>query len=141
MDENAGDSKSFPISRPGKPGSWVVVARSKKVAGAWDELTNQFSSDCQFVHDRLSNDPKFDDGDRQHPLEGAPGKATYQGRTYKRWQIDVGGGSRVWYFIDETADGKGQKRRSGTVIIDQVLPGHPKSTEKGYTGKRRPGRN
>lgn len=134
------DGKSFPITRPSKHGSWVVVARSKKIADAWHELANQFSSDCQFVFDRLSTDPKFDDGDRQHPLEGAPGRGTYQGRDCKRWQIDVGSGSRIWFFIDETPVGKGQKQRSGTVIIDQVLPGHPKSTEKGFTGKRRPGR-
>ena len=135
------EENSFPVTRPSKRGSWKVVARSKKVSEAWNELSNQFSSDCQFVYDRLSSDPKIDDGDRQHPLEGEPGMGSYQGRNYKRWQIDVGSGSRVWYFIDETPEGKGQKHRSGTVIIDQVLPGHAKSTEKDFTGKRRPGRN
>ena len=135
------DDKSFSVTRPSKRGSWIVVARSKKVSDAWNELANQFSGDCQFVYDRLSTQPKFDDGDRQHPLEGDAGRATFQGRNYKRWQIDVGSGSRIWYFIDDTPEGRGQKQRSGKVIIDQVLPGHPKSTEKGFTGKRRPGRN
>lgn len=136
-----GDTEnSFPVIRPSKRGSWKVVARSKKVSEVWHELANQFSSDCQFVYDRLTNDPKIDDGDRQHPLEGEAGNGSYQGRSYKRWQIDVGSGSRVWYFIDEIPEGKGQKYRSGTVIIDQVFPGHPKSTEKNLTGKRQPGR-
>lgn len=137
----AEEEKTFPVTRPGKRGSWAVVARSKKVSDAFNELANQFSGDCQYVYDQLSKEPKFDDGNRQHPLEGEPGRASFQGRDYKRWQIDVGSGSRIWYFIDDTPIGKGRMQRSGTVIIDQVLPGHPKSTEKGFTGKRRPGRN
>ena len=135
------EESSFLVTRPSKRGSWKVVARSKKVSEAWDELSNQFSSDCQFVCDRLSCYPKIDDGDRQHPLEGEPGMGSFEGHNYKRWQIDVGSGSRVWYFIDENPEGKGQKQRSGTVIIDQVLPGHSKTTEKDFTGKRHPGRN
>lgn len=29
-----------------------------------------------------------------------------------RWQIDVNGASRVWYFVDATAYGVKQKRRT-----------------------------
>ena len=78
---------------------------------------------------------------RQHPLEGKAGRGTFKGVDYVRWQIDVTSGGRVWYFIDRTPIGSGQKRRSGTVIIDEVHSGHPKTTEKRPTGKRRPGRN
>ena len=135
------EGEGLPLDRPTKPDSWLVAARSKKVAAAWNELSNQMSGECQRVFDQLSTDPKYDDGDRQHRLEGEVGSGTYEGRNYQRWQIDIGSGSRVWYFIDETKSGSGQKRRSGTVIIDQVHAGHPKSTEQNKSGKRRPGRN
>lgn len=58
----------------------------------------------------------------------------------RRWQIDVTSGGRIWYFVDATPTGKGQKRRSGRVIIDAVHFGHPKSTERKPTRKQRPGR-
>ena len=135
------EGEDFSLVRPVKHDSWSVVARSKKVAGSWNELSPQVRGECQRVFDQLSTDPKHDDGDRQHRLEGEAGKGTFEGRSYQRWQIDVGSGSRVWYFVDETKSGSGQKRRSGRVIIDQVHAGHPKSTEQDKSGKRRPGRN
>lgn len=73
--------------------------------------------------------------------EGKARRGTLEGVAYIRWQIDVTSGDRVWCFIDRTPIGSGQKRRSGTVIIDEVHSGHPKSTEKRPTGKHRPGRN
>ncbi len=129
------------VTRPARPGDWEVSARSEKIAAAWKELCNQFSGECQRVYDQLSTDPLNDDGDRQQPLRGETGIGTFEGRTLQRWQIDVGSGSRVWYFVIREDAGKGQKRRSGKVIIDQVHPGHPKATERNNSGKRRPGRN
>lgn len=129
------------IVRPARPGNWQVTARSKKVAEAWRELANQFAGECQRVYDQLQSDPTFDDGDRQHPLEGEAGRGSFDGRAMRRWQIDVTSGARIWYLVDATESGSGQKRRSGTVIIDQVHPGHPKGTERKPSGKRRPGRS
>ena len=128
------------VGRPAKPGDWVVVARSTKVAAAWNQLANGAAGEMQRVYDQLAKQPDRDDGDRQHPLEGKAGRGTFKGVDYVRWQIDVTSGGRIWYFIDRTPSGSGQKRRSGTVIIDQVHSGHPKTTEKRPTGKRRPGR-
>lgn len=132
--------ETFAVRRPVRPGNWDVAARSKKVAGLWDELANQFAGECQRVYDQLQSDPMYDDGDRQHPLEGEKGRGSFQGRSLRRWQIDVTSGGRVWYLVDPADSGSGQKRRSGLVIIDQVHPGHPKSTEKKPGARRRPGR-
>lgn len=129
-----------PIPRPVRPGNWHVVARNAKVASDWNELANQAAGECQRVYDQLQTDPTFDDGDRQHPLEGAAGRGMFEGRLMRRWQIDVTSGGRVWYFVDDTPTGSGQRRRSGRVIIDTVHFGHPKQTETKPTGKRRPGR-
>ena len=52
-------SGALPIARPGRPGSWQVIARSKKIAAAWEELFNQASGECQRVFDQLSADPKI----------------------------------------------------------------------------------
>lgn len=129
-----------PIPRPVRPGNWDVVARSPKVAADWNEFANRAAGECQRVFDQLQTDPTLDDGDRQHPLEGIAGRGSFEGRHMRRWQIDVTSGGRVWYFVDETPTGRGQRRRSGRVIIDVVHFGHPKATETKPGGKRRPGR-
>lgn len=130
----------FPVSRPTRPGTWVVVARSRKVSEGWDELSRQAAGECQRVFDQLATDPLHDDGDRQLRLSGEAGRVTFRGVQYERRQIDVTSGGRVWYFVDPTPFGSGQKRRLGKVFIDTVVAGHPKETEKKPSGKRRPGR-
>lgn len=129
------------VNRPARPGNWDVLARSERVAADWQELCNQVAGECQRVYDQLQSDPLHDDGDRQHPLEGVAGAGTFDGQPMRRWQIDVTSGGRIWYFVDATEVGKGQKRRAGRVIIDAVHFGHPKSTERKPTGKSRPGRH
>ena len=130
-----------PARRPMRPGSYDVLTRSQKVESEWNQFCNQAAGECQRVYDQLANEPDRDDGDRQQPLKGSVGYGTFDGITYTRWQIDVTSGGRVWYFIDKTSFGSGQKRRAGRVIIDRVHMGHPKQTEKKLGGKRRPGRN
>jgi hypothetical protein len=129
-----------PIPRPVRPGNWDIVARNAKVAADWAEFANRAAGECQRVFDQLQTDPTLDDGDRQHPLEGAPGRGTFDGRQMRRWQIDVTSGGRVWYFVDDTQFGSGQRRSSGRVIIDAVHFGHPKTTETKPSRKHRPGR-
>ncbi len=99
-----------------------------------------YAGACQEVYDKLSSTPDYDDGDRQHPLMGEASRGVFEGINYVRWQIDLTSGGRIWYFIDPTPTGKGQKLRSGRVIVDQIYPGHPKSTEKKPGRGRGPGR-
>lgn len=134
------DGTDFPVRRPTRAGTWKVVARSKKVSEKWDEFSKQVSGECQRIYDQLATNPLYDDGDRQQRLVGEAGRVTFEGVQYERRQIDVTGGARVWYFVDDRPFGVGQKRRLGKVVIDTVAPGHPKETEKNPGGKRRPGR-
>jgi len=118
-----------PIKRPIKRGQWEVIARSVKVGKAWEELCNHWPARCQEIFDVLSTTPDYDYGDRQGRLRGKVSEGTFEGQSYVRWQIDVNGASRVWYFVDSTVYGAKQKKRGGRVIIDQIHFGHPKQTE------------
>jgi hypothetical protein len=118
-----------PIKRPTKPGQWEIFARSEKIGKAWEELCNHWPARCQEIFDILSSAPDYDDGDRQGRLRGKLSEGSFEGQNYVRWQIDVNGASRVWYFVDSTAYGVKQKKRGGRVIIDQIHFGHPKQTE------------
>lgn len=130
----------FPIDRPKRPGIWEIVARSKKISEQWIEYVNQANAECQRVYDQLSTNPLFEDGDRQQRLAGEISRGIFEGEAYERRQIDITSGGRVWYFVDQTPFGSGQKKRNGRVIIDAIFMGHPKDTEKKQSGKRRPGR-
>lgn len=132
------DTTGVPIGRPVRPGSWVIAARSEKVASEWREFMNQAAGECNRVYDQLETNPAYDDGDRQHPLEGESGRSTFQGKSYQRWQIDITSGGRMWYLMDPTTFGSGQKRRAGVVILDKVHFGHPKSLERKMASGRRP---
>lgn len=134
------EGDDFPVTRPTRPGTWSVVARSQKVSEKWDEFSKQAAGECQRVFDQLATNPLYEDGDKQQRLVGEAGRVTFKGVQYERRQIDVTGSGRVWYFVDPTPYGSGQKKRLGKVIIDAVAPGHPKETEKKPGGKRRPGR-
>jgi hypothetical protein len=136
----AGQPNTTPqIRRPNKPQSLEVVARNSKIAMKWDEFSNMHAAAYQEVYDKLSSKPDYDDGNRQHSLMGEVGRGVFDGANYVRWQIDVTSGGRIWYFIDPAPAGKGQKLRSGRVIIDEIYPGHPKSTEKKPGRGRGPG--
>jgi hypothetical protein len=135
-----GDQDEFPVQRPARSGSWEIKARSKKIAEKWAEFTHIASGECQRVYDQLATNPLYEDGDRQHRLAGEAGRVTFKGVVYERRQIDVTSGGRIWYFVDPTPFGTGQRRRLGKVIIDEVLFGHPKATEEKPAGRKRPGR-
>jgi len=126
---------------PNRPGHADSGTPPQKAESEWNQFCNQAAGECQRVYDRLTHEPHHDDGDRQQPLKGSLGYGTFDGITYPRWHIDVAGGGRVWYYIDRTPFGSGQKRRAGRIIIDRVHMGHPEQTEKKPGGKRRPGRN
>ena len=58
--------------------------------------------------------------DRQHPLKGALGTRSVNGRDLEQWQHEVTSGGRIWYCID---DG------NRTVWMTDCSVGHPKATE------------
>lgn len=90
------------------------------------------------AYDQLATQPTAFSS-RQKRLEGRTyGTATYQGKTYDRWQYEATAGGRIFYFVDDPSDGghnkpqhqgRGPKRRR-RVIIDAVHQGHPKGTER-----------
>lgn len=125
------EGDNFPITRPTRPGTWEVVARSQKIADQWDEFSKQAAGGCQRVYDQLATEPLYEDGDRQQRLVGEAGRVTFKGVTYERRQIDVTGAGRVWYFVDPTPYGSGQKKRLGKVFLDTVAPGG--TNQKGMT--------
>jgi hypothetical protein len=53
-------------------------------------------------------------------LRGSLSTRTFDGRDLEQWQIEVTGGARIWYLVDD------DKR---TVWVVHAATGHPKATE------------
>ena len=56
---------------------------------------------------------------RHHPLRGGLATGCLDGRSMERWQIEVTGGGRVWYLVDDELH---------TVWLVSAGTGHPKET-------------
>lgn len=126
------------IARPTKTEEWEVVAADKGVAEDWDRYANQEANALATAYDQLSTNPT-EFSSRQKKLEGKTyGTGAYGGKTYDRWQYEVTGGGRIFYFVDDPTSGGTKKvERTGRgprprrrVIVEAVHPGHPKGTER-----------
>ena len=87
----------------------------------WEELERQAGRNLRRAWEDLRADPRSRSNPaRQHRLKGDFGQGTWKGIVCERWQYEVTGGGRLWYFID---DG------SRTVWIVYAGTGHPKATD------------
>ncbi|HEX9536631.1 MAG TPA: hypothetical protein VGA04_00470 [Streptosporangiaceae bacterium] len=53
-------------------------------------------------------------------LRGSLSTRTFDGRDLEQWQIEVTGGARIWYLVDDDKH---------TVWVVHAAAGHPKATE------------
>jgi hypothetical protein len=67
----------------------------------------------------MTSDPRRT-ADRQHQLKGELSQANVHGAKLDQWELEVTGGARVFYAIDD------QPR---TIWITEAGPGHPKATD------------
>ena len=126
------------VTRPARTDEFDVVAADKGVAEGWDKWANQEPNALAAAYDQMATKP-IEFSSRQKKLEGKTyGTGTYDGKTYDRWQYEATSGGRIFYFVDDPADGGRKKvERKGRgpkprkrVIIEAVHPGHPKETER-----------
>jgi hypothetical protein len=90
-------------------------------ARGWEHLGQQAPGNVRRAYEAMRATPRSTANPaRHHRLKGALGTATWKGREYERWQYEVTGGGRIWFFIDD-------ERR--TVWITYAGTGHPKPTD------------
>lgn len=68
----------------------------------------------------MRNEPGQNSSTRHRQLKGPLATAVQGGKTLPQWQIEVTGGGRVWYVVDE-------ERR--TIWVRYASPKHPQETE------------
>jgi hypothetical protein len=91
------------------------------VIEGWDELGNKAPGNTIKAWETMRNSPApAAQTDRHHQLKHKLATVCVKGKELPQWQIEVLGGGRIWYGLDETKK---------IVWITQASVGHPKLTE------------
>lgn len=120
------------LTRPVPADEWELVAITTEAARGWAQLEATEPNALARAYDHLTNDPT-QHSSRQHRMKGHYATGTYEGKTFERWQYEVSGASRIWYFVD-APDPAVHRHKKGPqlqkrVLVEMVSVGHPKGTE------------
>lgn len=109
------------LAPPPGPGEYDVKTVDNTAGKGWDNLCSQAPTNTLAAWKTMRSDPKPTVQTPRHFwLKHDLKFGTYQGKTYPQWQIEVTGGGRIWYLLDE-------ERRTCWVTLASV--GHPKATD------------
>jgi hypothetical protein len=100
-----------------------IVFTSTDAARGWTDLSRQEPSNTRWAFEQMRNNP----GCRNQPPSGRHSRMKreyangfHNGCELPQWQIEVTGGARIWYLVDN------EKR---TCWIKEAGRAHPKGTE------------
>lgn len=111
------------VAPPPGDKDWDVRFASSEAVKGWDSLSQAAPGNTLSAWTTMRTSPGPGLGKpthRHHPLKGGLATGTYRGRSLPQWQIEVTGGGRVWYLLDE---------HQRTVWVVQAGTGHPKATD------------
>ncbi len=111
------------VARPLKRSEYELVFAANDAAKGWRDLCATQGNAMADAWDYLTRTP-----DAARPphgqLKGRYATVTREGERYTRWQYELSGGARIWYWI-EPPTGKGR----GRVLLERVTPHHPNETK------------
>lgn len=107
------------VAPPAAEGEWEIVYGNNDAAKGWEELCRAAPGNTRAAWQDMRSRPRMRDH-RHGQLRGMLATGQLGGRRMDRWQIEVTGGARVWYLIDD-------ERRM--VWLVHAGTGHPKATE------------
>ena len=109
------------VAPPPRASEWDLRFGDGAAACGWDDLCRQAPGPTRDAYDILAKNPRNTSSPgRQFRLKGELVTRMVAGVALEQWQIEVTGGGRIWYCIDE-------KRRRVIVVLASTK--HPKETE------------
>lgn len=99
--------------------AYELLFGNNDAAKGWQELCRHAPGPAHDAWVHLRTTPRARDH-RHHPLRGSLAVGHLDGRRMERWQIEVTGGARVWYLIDDELR---------IVWVVHAGTGHPKQTD------------
>lgn len=108
------------IAQPPIDGEWDVKCGETEAGRGWAELEKQAPTNTRVAWDQMRTNPRPAMDSRHVRLRGDLGSRVFEGRVLEQWQIEVTGGGRIWYLVDD---------HTHTVWVVKASCRHPKATE------------
>lgn len=103
--------------RPLKRVEYSIEFASRQAEKGWQDLLATTRSAVVDAWDFLTRTP-LESSVRNHTMRGELAKVVREGRAHDRWQHELPGGARIWFYVDE-----------GTVYLVDVFTAHPNQTK------------
>ncbi|HUY44547.1 MAG TPA: hypothetical protein VMV92_02285 [Streptosporangiaceae bacterium] len=108
------------VAPPPRPGEWEIRYLTTGAARGWEDLCRQVPGNTRDAYEVLRANPRPPEDSRHHRLRYDLATRKVGAQELEQWQIEVTGGGRVWYVVDDEAH---------TVWLVWAGTGHPKATD------------
>ncbi|UWP83014.1 hypothetical protein [Dactylosporangium fulvum] len=99
-----------------------MIFGTNDAAKGWSDLCVQAPGPTRTAYLAMRDNPTPAPTERHHRLKGSLANGGYSGSKWllPQWQIEVTGGGRIWYLVDDAAH---------KVIVMYAGTRHPKQTD------------
>lgn len=109
------------VAPPAASDEWELRFANGEAAKGWDDLCQQAPENTRKAWTEMRTRAlRCPPTSRHHQLKGSLATGTHRCLELPQWQIEVTGGGRIWYLVD-------QERR--TLWVKAAGTGHPKLTD------------
>lgn len=110
-------AKRSGVPRPLKKAEFEIQFGTSQAEKGWKDLLATTRNSVVDAWDFLAKTP-LEESEKNHQLKGELSTLTHRGGTFGRWQHELPGGARLWFYVD------GQ-----TVCLVDVHTHHPNATK------------
>jgi hypothetical protein len=110
-------AKQGRVARPTKSTEYEIRFGTREAEKGWIDLLATTKNGLTDAWDFLATDPTRV-GPKNHTRRGALATVTRNGEAHERWQHELSGGARIWFYIDDKV-----------VVLEQVHTHHPNATK------------
>jgi mRNA-degrading endonuclease RelE of RelBE toxin-antitoxin system len=89
------------VAPPAVAGEWDVRFGETAAAKGWDELCQRAAGNTRAAYEQMRFQPRPPEDSRHKRLRGSLGTRKLDSRELEQWQIEVMGGARIWYLVDD----------------------------------------
>lgn len=108
------------VAPPPIADEWDVWFGTTEAAKAWSDLCTQAATNTRAAYEQMRSDPRPAEDKRHTRLRAGLATRGFDGRELEQWEIEVTGGGRIFYLVDDA-------KRTVWVVLASLR--HPKVTE------------
>lgn len=92
--------RDLPVARPRKKAEFELRFATRQAEKGWSDLKATTGNALADAWDFLTRTPRHL-SERNHPLKGELAQVLRDGQRHDRWQLELPGGARIWFYVHE----------------------------------------